>query len=91
MWTVLELFTLFLIVVGALNWGLVGAFKLDLVRWISKRTFKGDLLGRRIGRRGERKHMDCLSKVRKFRGRKCGLERKCQATASHACILQGSD
>lgn len=37
----LELLTLALIVIGALNWGLVGAFKFDLVRWFSKKTIKG--------------------------------------------------
>lgn len=37
----LELLTLVLIVIGALNWGLVGAFRFDLVRWLSKKTVRG--------------------------------------------------
>lgn len=32
----IELVTLFLIVVGALNWGLVGLFNFDLVKWLAK-------------------------------------------------------
>jgi uncharacterized membrane protein YuzA (DUF378 family) len=34
-----EMFTLFLVVVGAFNWGLVGAFDFNLVSWIAKYTF----------------------------------------------------
>lgn len=34
-----EMFTLLLVIVGALNWGLVGAFDFNLVTWIAKNTF----------------------------------------------------
>lgn len=37
-WT--EIVSLVLIVIGALNWGLVGAFRFNLVTWIAKRTHK---------------------------------------------------
>ncbi len=37
----IELVTLVLIVVGALNWGLVGAFDFNLVSWLAKHTFQG--------------------------------------------------
>lgn len=33
-----EYISLFLIVVGALNWGLVGVFKFDLVAWLGKHS-----------------------------------------------------
>ena len=36
----LEFVTLILIVVGALNWGLIGLFKFNLVDFIAKKTFK---------------------------------------------------
>lgn len=32
----IEIVSLFLIVVGALNWGLVGLFNFDLVKWLAK-------------------------------------------------------
>jgi uncharacterized membrane protein YuzA (DUF378 family) len=34
-----EMFTLLLVVVGALNWGLVGVFDFNLVAWLAKKTF----------------------------------------------------
>lgn len=34
MWV--DIITLFFIVIGALNWGLVGAFNFDLVKWLAK-------------------------------------------------------
>jgi uncharacterized membrane protein YuzA (DUF378 family) len=34
----LEMLTLALIIVGALNWGLIGVFKFDLVAWAAKAT-----------------------------------------------------
>ena len=36
--TVISNLCLFLVLVGALNWGLVGAFGFDLVAWIGKNT-----------------------------------------------------
>lgn len=36
----IEILSLLLIVVGALNWGLVGAFKFNLVSWLAKHTHK---------------------------------------------------
>ncbi len=36
----IEMLSLLLIVVGALNWGLVGAFGFNLVKYVAKRTFK---------------------------------------------------
>ena len=38
MW--IELLSLLLIVVGALNWGLIGLFKFNAVAWLAQRTFK---------------------------------------------------
>lgn len=35
-----ELVTLALVVIGALNWGLVGAFDFNVVDWLSQHTFK---------------------------------------------------
>lgn len=35
----LELLTLLLIVVGALNWGLIGAFNVNAVHWLATHTF----------------------------------------------------
>jgi uncharacterized membrane protein YuzA (DUF378 family) len=37
----IEYFTLILIIVGALNWGLVGLFKFNLVDWLASKTFSG--------------------------------------------------
>ena len=34
-----EMLTLLLVVIGALNWGLVGVFDFNLVTWIAKKTF----------------------------------------------------
>jgi uncharacterized membrane protein YuzA (DUF378 family) len=36
----IELLSLLLIVIGALNWGLIGLFKFNVVAWLAKRTFK---------------------------------------------------
>lgn len=36
----IEIVSLFFVVVGALNWGLVGAFKFNLVSWIARHTNK---------------------------------------------------
>jgi len=36
----IEILSLFFIIVGALNWGLVGAFKFNLVSWIARYTNK---------------------------------------------------
>lgn len=36
----IDIVTLVLIVLGALNWGLVGAFKFNAVQWLAKRTTK---------------------------------------------------
>lgn len=33
-WKMVEIMSLLILVVGGLNWGLVGAFKFDLVKWI---------------------------------------------------------
>lgn len=35
----LDAITLLLVIIGALNWGLVGIFKFDLVAWIVGRDF----------------------------------------------------
>lgn len=35
-----DIITLFLVVVGALNWGLVGLFKFNLVSWVARHTDK---------------------------------------------------
>jgi len=35
-----ELVTLVLVVVGALNWGLVGAFDINIVQWVATHSFK---------------------------------------------------
>jgi uncharacterized membrane protein YuzA (DUF378 family) len=35
----LDSITLLLVIIGALNWGLVGVFKFDLVAWIVGRDF----------------------------------------------------
>ena len=37
----IEYFTLILVIVGALNWGLVGIFKFNLVDWLASKTFSG--------------------------------------------------
>lgn len=37
---IIEMFTLFFIVVGALNWGFVGLFKFNLVEYFATKTFK---------------------------------------------------
>lgn len=36
---IIEMVTLFFIVLGALNWGLIGVFKFNLVDWLAKKTF----------------------------------------------------
>jgi uncharacterized membrane protein YuzA (DUF378 family) len=35
----LEIFSLFFLVIGALNWGLVGVARFNAVEWLAKRTF----------------------------------------------------
>jgi len=46
----IDLFTiaLILVIIGAINWGFVGATKTDLVKWANKKTIKNDWVERLI-------------------------------------------